>query len=306
MGSYCSPYRNPKGPPGGKGAAPVPQALKSLAPPTRPVALETGSAPQPLPSGNTGRPGDSREGPCTSAKPWTLPAQGLAVFHGGGNTGRLSHYFLPRLLLQGKRILFLDGANCADPRLLERLARQRGVPFAEFNRQIQIARAFTCFQLTELIARVPRFLEDFSAQVLVVTAFPDLYFDEDVGDWDARVAFERALAHLRRWASPRLSRSAGLQPGMGCAGLKAGATTELRASPASGTGATEALAIALFSSAATFIPSLARRRFFEKTCAAASEVWKFSVDENNRLGLTCEHMLPRALSYPALADMDKE
>jgi len=188
-------------------------------------------------------------------KPWTLPACGLAVFHGAADTPRLSHYFLPRLLWQGKRVLMLDGANCADPRLLERLARQRGVPFAEFNRQIEIARAFTCFQLTELIMRVPQLLADFPAQVLIVTAFPELYYDEDVQDWNARGAFERALASLRRGASP--------------------------------------LAIALFSSAATFIPSPARRRFFEKTCTAAVEVWRFDVGADNRLKLVCTQSAPR-------------
>ena len=123
------------------------------------------------------------------SQPWRLPQRGLAVFHGAGNVARLSHYFLPRLLMEGKRVLFLDGANSADPRLLERFARERNVPFAQFNRGIQIARAFTCFQLTELIARVPKFLADFPAEVVIVTAFPDLYFDEDVRDWDARVAF---------------------------------------------------------------------------------------------------------------------
>jgi hypothetical protein len=190
-------------------------------------------------------------------KPWTLPAGGLAVFHGAADTARLSHYFLPRLLQQGKRVLMLDGANCADPRLLERLARERGVPFADFNRQIEIARAFTCFQLTELIARVPRLLADFPAQVLIVTAFPELYYDEDVRDWNARVAFEQALASLQRWSVSR------------------------------------PLTIALFSSAATFIPFPARQRFFEKTCAAASEVWSFDVDADNRLRLVWAQSAPR-------------
>jgi len=144
----------------------------------------------------------SARGPSLPApKPWTVPPRGLAVFHGSGETARLSHYFLPRLLMEGKRILFLDGANSADPRLLARLARQRGVAFEQFSRQIQIARAFTCFQLTELIARVPRFLENFPAQVLIVTALPDLYFDGDIRDWDARVAFEQALGDLRRYGN---------------------------------------------------------------------------------------------------------
>jgi len=239
-------------------------------------------------------------------RPWTLPAQGLAVFHGGGNTARLSHYFLPRLLLQGKRVLLLDGANCADPRLIERLARQRGVPFEQCSRQIQIARAFTCFQLTELIARVPRFLADFPAEVLIVTAFPELYFDEDVRDWDARVAFEQGLAGLRRLAgrsegrdfSPAAKRPltpAPLPQGEGrvvcldrCPlppgeGGPPGADRVRGVSPAA-----LPLAVAVFSSASTFIPSPARQRFFEKTCAEAAEVWKFSVGESNRLELACE------------------
>ena len=192
----------------------------------------------------------------SSSQPWRLPARGLAVFHGHGDVARLSHYFLPRLLLEGKRVLFLDGANSADPRLIARLARERGVPFAQFNQQIEIARAFTCFQLTELVARVPRLLEDFPAQVLIVTAFPDLYFDEDVRDWDARVAFEQALAHLRRWVSLPLS-------------------------------------VALFSSAETLAPPAARRRFFERVRTTATEVWTFRAGDNQRLGLTCEPGRPR-------------
>src|SRR5208337_4443625 len=104
-----------------------------------------------------------------------------------------------RLALEGKRILFLDGANCADPRLMARLAERRGIPFAQFNQQIMLARAFTCFQLTELISRVPQFLAEFPAQVLMVTAFPELYFDEDIRPADATAAFQQALGHLRRW-----------------------------------------------------------------------------------------------------------
>jgi hypothetical protein len=194
-------------------------------------------------------------------RPWTLPPQGLAVFHGEKDTARLSHYFLPRLLLEGKRVLMLDGANCADPRLLERLARQRRAPFEQFSRQLQIARAFTCFQLTELIARVPRLLTDFPAEVLMVTAFPELYYDEDVHDWDAQVAFEQALANLRRLA-------------------RSGDFTR-RGTP------WRAPTVAVFSSATAFTPSPARRRFFEKVCAAGSEVWQFNSNAEGKSRLVC-------------------
>jgi hypothetical protein len=303
-------------------------------------------------------------------KPWTLPPQGLALFHGDQDTARLSHYFLPRLLLEGKRVLMLDGANCADPRLLERLARQRRAPFEQFCRQMQIARAFTCFQLTELIARLPRLLADFPAEVLIVTAFPELYYDEDVRDWNAQVAFEQALANLQRVAcsddltsscrggeGPGLSKSAvhpsslrgsaaptcGKPPAFrpmippsissaqagrlslpacaeevthnahpserrslsasqaaepqaivhqiehnldkyGSADLKASATP----------GPQLALTVAVFSSATTFTPSPARRRFFEKVCAAGSEVWQFNSSPEGKLRLVCsKRIVPR-------------
>ena len=271
------------------------------------------------------KPGERASQASPLHKPWTLPPHGLAVFH--GETPRLSHYFLPRLLLQGKCVLVLDGANCADPRLLERLARQRNVPFAQFNRQVQIARAFTCFQLTELIARVPQFLADFPAQVLIVTAFPELYFDEDVRDWDARVAFAQALAHLRRLASVEAiypsrfgvdaRRSAGLQPGSEDADLKVGTTGRGGLWPPAGarsaplpkperrseTGATSPLAVAVFSAAPShpgLVPSPARRCFFNQVCAAANEVWKFTRGEDNRLGLICERAMAGATSAPPL------
>ncbi len=221
----------------------------------------------------------------SSPKPWQLPPQGLAVFHGSGEAARLSHYFLPRLLLQGKRVLMLDGANCADPRLIARFARERGVPFEQFSRQIEIARAFTCFQLTELIARVPRLLEDFPAEVLIVTAFPELYYDEDVRDWDARVAFEQALANLRRWATQphAVAAVSDRWAALGTPPLQAFVGVQT-----SGAYCRPPLSVAIFSALPTFTPAQARRRFFPATCAAATEVWEFGLGEDGRLKLSAE------------------
>jgi hypothetical protein len=235
--------------------------------------------------------------PSPPHRPWTLPSQGLALFHGDQDTARLSHYFLPRLLLEGKRVLMLDGANCADPRLLERLARQRRVPFAQFCRQVQIARAFTCFQLTELIARLPRLLADFPAQALIVTAFPELYYDEDVRDWNAQVAFEQALANLRRWARSGDPAQAERPSLPACADevLQDARPSERRSLSASQAAEPQsALTVAVFSSATTFTPSPARRRFFEKVCAAGSEVWQFNSNAEGKLRLVCsKHTVPR-------------
>jgi hypothetical protein len=175
-------------------------------------------------------------------RPWALPPAGLAVFYGRPETPRLFHYFLPRLLAEGKQVLCLDGANRFDPLLIARLARQRGIAAAEFNRRIRVARAFTCFQLTELLVRVPRFIEKFAADALIVTALPDLYFDEDVRDRDATVAFRHALDALRALAPLPLG-------------------------------------VAVFSDATSFQGP--RRAMFPQLVAQATELWRFALDEEN-------------------------
>ena len=231
-------------------------------------------------------------------QPWRLPPRGLAVFHGEHYAPRLSHYFMPRLALEGKRILFLDGANCADPRLMARLAERRGMPFAQFNQQIMLARAFTCFQLTELISRVPQFLAEFPAQVLMVTAFPELYFDEDVRHADATRPFSR------RWGISPLGAGDWGKRKSKFENRKSRSIAEFRVSsfdfdpienrqskidncqsPAPSP-QHPALTVALFSSASGFQPPAGRKLFFAQTCAAATELWKFQVDGQGRLGLT--------------------
>ena len=141
----------------------------------------------------------------SSPKPWVLPERGLTVYYGCPEMPRLSHYFLPRVLLDEKRVLYFDGANQISPLLLARFARERGVEPSSVNSLIRVARAFTCFQLTELVRRVPKTLERFSANVLIVTALPDLYFDEDVRDREARASFEHALEGLANVAPLSLS-----------------------------------------------------------------------------------------------------
>lgn len=197
--------------------------------------------------------------PSLPPRPWTLPEQGLAVFHGHPDVPRLFHYFLPRLLAQGKAVLCLDGANRFDPLLVARFARERGAAGAVFNQRVRVARAFTCFQLTELLVRAPRWLEKFPARVLIVTALPDLYFDEDVREGQATASFHRALEALET----------------------------LRRLP---------LSTAVFSDATSF--ETPRKKFFARLLAQADRVSRFVVEEGDRLALVDEKFsrpIPRLL-----------
>jgi len=172
--------------------------------------------------------------------PWKLPAHGIGVFYGCPQIQRLSHYFLPRTIAEGKRVLYLDGGNGFDPLLLSRLARQRGQTLSAFSDQIRVARAFTCFQLTELLVRAPRLLKSFSADVVILTAMPELYFDEDVRESDAISSFNRGLQALRELAGR--------------------------------------LPVAVFSDPSSFITP--RRKLFGRIKACAGQVHKLTVREN--------------------------
>lgn len=136
----------------------------------------------------------------TASSHWILPSRALTVLYGCPEIQRLSHYFLPGILLRQKRVLYLDGANQISPLLIARFARERGLDPSALNMLIRIARAFTCFQLTELIRRVTKVRATFAADVLIVTALPDLYFDEDAQDRPAHASFEHALEGLRELA----------------------------------------------------------------------------------------------------------
>ena len=166
---------------------------------------------------------------------------------------RLSHYFLPRVLLEQKRILYLDGANQISPLLIARFARERGLDPSAFNCLVRVSRAFTCFQLAELIRRVPKFLQTFDVSVLIVTALPDLFFDEDVRDREARASFEHALEGLGKLAALPVS-------------------------------------IAVFSDATSFKTS--RRDFLPRLCKQANEVVKVEARPGDELSFICEKAPP--------------
>ena len=105
----------------------------------------------------------------------------------------------------------------------------------------------------ELVRRVPKTLERFSADVLIVTALPDLYFDEDVRDREARASFEHALEGLRNVAPLSLS-------------------------------------IAVFSDATSF--KTKRRDFFQRLRTQADHVVKVESTPENKLSFTREKNTP--------------
>src|SRR5216684_4502537 len=184
----------------------------------------------------------------SSPKPWVLPERGLTVYYGCPQMPRLSHYFLPRVLLDNRRVLYFDGANQISPHLISRFATERGLEPSVFNELILVSRAFTCFQLTGLIERAPEYLRKFPVNVLIVTALPEIHFDEDVQELEARASFKHALEGL-------------------------------------GTLAPLLIPIAVFSDATSF--KTRRMDFFRLLCKQADHVVKVETHADNELSFTC-------------------
>lgn len=137
---------------------------------------------------------------------WSLTHQpGLVVVHGHPQSSRLAHYFLAGPLLRREAVLFLDAANCFNPYRLVGFARQCRRSPGEFLRQVRISRAFTCFQLAELIERTPAAARRYGARRIVLTGIPDIFDDEELRATEVGGVFRRTLACLQRWPSRSLT-----------------------------------------------------------------------------------------------------
>ncbi len=130
---------------------------------------------------------------------WRLAQQrGLCVIGGHPQTTRLAHYFAAVPLLRGESVLVLDAANSFNPhRLAAVAARCRQEP-QEWLERVRLSRAFTCFQLAELVERVPAAARRYGVRLVVVTGVPDIFDDEEIAAGEAQQVFRRSLESLRR------------------------------------------------------------------------------------------------------------
>jgi hypothetical protein len=103
-----------------------------------------------------------------------------------------------RLAVMQKRVVFVCGDNRFDPYEVARIARAKGVAPTDALRSILIARAFTVYQLVELVRRLPQAPEH---DLVIISGLCSTFFDEDVSILDAARLFYRVL-----WQLAELSR----------------------------------------------------------------------------------------------------
>ncbi|MEM4251866.1 MAG: hypothetical protein QW828_08545, partial [Candidatus Bathyarchaeia archaeon] len=88
------------------------------------------------------------------------------------------------------KIIFIDGGSGLDVSAVVALSRQSGQDKIAASRNIILSRAFTCFQLTNLIeTRLGETLEDTASKLVVVSDFPVLYCDQGLEESIVREQF---------------------------------------------------------------------------------------------------------------------
>ena len=121
---------------------------------------------------------------------------GLLLLTGPSFVVDLGTTLAGRVVLSGRTVLYVDGANAFDPYILSALARDAGQPPKAVMRRLHLSRAFTCHQLETLIVeRLPAAIADYRPGLVVISGWSHLFHDENV---PAREAFRLLQNTTRR------------------------------------------------------------------------------------------------------------
>jgi hypothetical protein len=121
------------------------------------------------------------------------------LLSGGESAHSLCMRIAARAACRRNRVVFICGDNRFDPYAISRAAKVTGVRPEDALRSIKVARAFTAYQLSELVSR----LDSGATEDVVVISGPcSTFFDEDVSAVDAARLFYRML-----WRIVELSQS---------------------------------------------------------------------------------------------------
>jgi hypothetical protein len=149
----------------------------------------------------------SVEGPIVATDPSLLEKMlqpRLMLFWGTHTPTRTLLLALTALAAQGHALRVFDGGNRFDGYFVARMARRFTVgstakgpidPHAILNR-IRLSRAFTCFQMADLIENTP-----ISPEPLFILDLLSTFYDESVPLRDTKRLLSITIAHLKRLSS---------------------------------------------------------------------------------------------------------
>jgi hypothetical protein len=130
--------------------------------------------------------------PCPIPTP--PPQARSAILWGEASVARIAMRAAAAAVDGGMPVAIIDGAMAFDVTTITAYAQARRVPPERFLRQIHIARAFTCHQLTTLLCeRLEALLSAQHIGLVILLGPCTTFFDENVPFKDAFLLFQRTL-----------------------------------------------------------------------------------------------------------------
>jgi hypothetical protein len=120
----------------------------------------------------------------------------LALFWGAHTPTQALLAILTTLAARGQPLRVFDGGNRFDGYFIARLARRMSAHPKGILERIHLSRAFTCFQIAELIENAPA-----NTQPLFILDLLTTFYDENVPLRDTERLLANTIAHLKRLAT---------------------------------------------------------------------------------------------------------
>jgi len=102
------------------------------------------------------------------------------------------------------RAVYIDGGNSFDLYAVSAIAQEYGLEPRAVLEKILISRAFTAYQLTELVfEKLEKILKRYRSKFVVISDITGLFLDRDVPETEGRNIFLKMIHHLSEVASRR-------------------------------------------------------------------------------------------------------
>jgi hypothetical protein len=128
---------------------------------------------------------------------------GIALICGAEISNGLIFKPIAQLAGSGQPVYVVDGDNVFRSYRIARYAREMNLDPRLVLAQVQVARAFTCYQLVAIVERLSRRVETLSCASLVCLGLLGTLYDEDVAWPEAQRLLREVIAHLKvlaeRW-----------------------------------------------------------------------------------------------------------
>ena len=128
---------------------------------------------------------------------------GIALLCGAHVPSGLIFKPIAQLAGSGRPVYVVDGDNLFRSYRIARYAREMNLDPRRALAQVQVSRAFTCYQLAEIVERLNRRVDTINCAGIICLGLLGTLYDEDVAFPEAQRLLQEVMTHLKllaeRW-----------------------------------------------------------------------------------------------------------